>query len=329
MNRLRRLVVGGLAGGVGTTLLPRASGAAPLPESGPFRMSMQPWLGYALWYVARDRGIFAKNGLSRVELIEYSEDSSNIAIVASGGVEATSTGLQGVLQQRQHDDGLRVVMLEDNSTTADCVIAPKSIKSVAELKGKSIAFEIGSTSHLLIADALEKSGLTLASITHVNVPAAQAAAALTAKRVDAAVTYEPYASAALKLRGDIQRLYTAADSPGLISDCLLVTAKALATRPGQVAAMIRSWGDAQQLYVQSPDDCRRIMAKGLGADLDTLQAAFAGVSFYSLAASKSSMHGAYAKDVLPRINALCLELKLTSRPLDPETILDTAPLDAA
>jgi NitT/TauT family transport system substrate-binding protein len=302
--------------------------AAPVPESGPFRMSMQPWLGYALWYVARDRGLFEKNGLSRVDLIEYSEDSSNIAIVAGGSVEATSTGLQGVLQLRQHDEGLRVVMLEDESTTADCIIAPASITSVSGLKGRSVAFEVGSTSHLLIADALEKAGLSLSSITPVNVPAAQAAAALTARRVDAAVTYEPYVSAALQLRPDVRRLYTAADSPGLISDCLLVTGKTLATRPGQVAAMIRSWGDAQQLYVQKTDECQRIMAKGLGADLDTLRSAFAGVHLYSIANSKALLHGAYAKDVLPRINDLCLELKLTTQRVDAATALAVAPIDA-
>jgi NitT/TauT family transport system substrate-binding protein len=324
----RRVAVSALVGTACYPFLARVLGAAPVPESGPFRMSMQPWIGYALWYVARDKGIFDRNGLKKVEFVNFSEDAANLAILASGAIEGTSTAIQGVLQHLQQDERLRVVMLEDSSTTADCIIAPVTIKSVADLRGKSVAFETGSTSHLLIADALGKAGLNLASIKSVNVPAAQAAAALIAGRVAAAVTYEPYVSAALQARSDIQRLYTAGQSPGLISDCLLVTGKALATRPGQVAAMIRSWGDAQQEYQRNPQECQRIMAKGIGADPGNLVSTFAGVHYYSLAESRTLMPGDFSSVVLPRINTLCMELGLTGKRINSDQIVDMAPINA-
>jgi NitT/TauT family transport system substrate-binding protein len=289
---------------------------------------MQPWIGYALWYVAQDKGIFEKNGLKRVEFVNFSEDAANLAILASGAIEGTSTALQGVMQHLQQDENLRVVMLEDSSTTADCILAPKSIKSVADLKGKSVAFEIGSTSHLLIADAVGKAGLKLSAIKAVNVPAAQAAAALIAGRVDAAVTYEPYASAALQARSDIQRLYTAGQSPGLIGDCFLVTGKALATRPGQVAAMIKSWGDAEQEYQRNPRECQRIMAKGIGADANNLGPAFSGIHYYSLAESRAALTSDFSTAVLPRINSLCVELGLIKKPIKSEKIVDLGPINA-
>ena len=326
MNLTRRTALQGMAGMACVpwhTLL-----AAGAPEAGTFRMSMQAWIGYALWYVARDKGIFDKHGLRKVEFVNYAEDSSNLAIVASGSVEASSLGTQGVIQQMQQDPTLRVVMIEDASTTADCLIAPKAIRSLAQLEGKSVAFEVSSTSHLLIADALTKAGMSLSSIKAVNVPAAQAAAALIAGRVDAAVTYEPYVSAALQARPNFQRLYTAAQSPGLISDCLLVTRKALATRPGQIAAMLRSWGDALQEYQRDPQGCQRIMAKGIGAQFADLASTFAGVQFYSLAESRTLMAGAFPTQVLPTLSSLCLTLGLTRKPIDAGKVIDLAPLDA-
>jgi NitT/TauT family transport system substrate-binding protein len=325
----RRVALSGLAGVLVQSLLPRLLQASPVPESGSFRMSMQPWIGYALWYVARDKGFFDKNGLKKVEFVSFDEDAADLAIVASGAVEATSTAVQGVLRHLQQNQSLRVVMLEDSSTTADCILAPKSMTSTADLRGKSVAYEVGSTSHLLIADALAKVGLTLASIKSVNVPAAQAAATLIAGRVDAAVTYEPYVSSALQARADLGRLYNAAQSPGLITDCFLVTPRALATRPGQVSAMIKSWGDAHEEYQRNPVECQRIMAKGIGADPSNLTSTFAGVHLYGLAESRSLMAGEFATGILPRLNTLCSQLGVIGNRVDISHVVDLAPLDAA
>jgi NitT/TauT family transport system substrate-binding protein len=325
----RRAAVSAIAAALSYPCWARVLQAAPVPESGSFRMSMQPWIGYALWYVARDRGFFEKNGLKKVEFVNYDEDAANLSIVASGAVDGTSTAVPGVLQNLQHDPQLRVVMLEDTSTLGDCIIAPKNISAVADLRGKAVAFEMGSTSHLLIADALSKAGLTLKAIKSVNVPAAQAAAALLAGRVDAAVTYEPYVSAALHARSDLARLYTAAQSPGLITDCFLVTPKALASRPGQIVAMIKSWGDAEAEYRRDTAACQRIMAMGIGADPGNLAATFAGVHLYGLAESRALLRGEFATSVLPRLNTLCTELGMIGKPVATDHVVDMAPLDAA
>lgn len=328
-NIQRRNAVVALAGVLCSPLFSRVLADAPRPEKGMFRISMQPWIGYALWYVAQAKGIFAKNGLQKVEFVNFTEDAANLAILASGAVQGTSTAFQGVFQHLQQDDSFRVVMLEDRSTTADCILAPAAVRSVADLKGKSVAYETGSTSHLLIADALEKAGLKLSSIKGVNIPAAQAAGALIAGRVDAAVTYEPYVSAALQARSDIRRLYTAGQSPGLIGDCFLMTGKTLATRPGQVIAMIKSWGDAQQEYQRSPKECQDIMAKGVGADPKNLSSAFSGIHYYTLEESRAALAADFSATALPRINNLCIELGLVNKRFNSNKIVDSQFIDAA
>ena len=289
---------------------------------------MQPWIGYALWYVAQAKGIFAKHGLTRVDFVNYSDDAADLAIMASGAVEATSAAVQNVLQHFQTSDEFAVVMLEDTSTTADAVLASQSVKSIADLRGKSVGYEQGSTSHLLIASALSAAGLDLTAIKSVNMPAAQAAAALIAGRIDAAVTYEPYVSTALQARTDLQRLYTAGQSPGLISDCLLVTRKALVTRPGQIAAILRSWDDAQSEYQRNPAQCQAIMAKGVGAELENLSSTFAGVHYYSLKESQLLLPGNFSQVVLPQVNSLSVELGLIKNRVASSKVVDMNPLDS-
>ena len=54
-------------------------------------------------------------------------------------------------------------LILDVSFEADAVIANADIATVADLKGKSVAFEAGSTSDLLINDALRSAGEPLRS----------------------------------------------------------------------------------------------------------------------------------------------------------------------
>lgn len=327
MNITRRRMVAMMGG---TLAMPyvttTTSRAAPAVEPGVFKMSIQPWIGYGMWYVAQEKGIFAANGIEGVEFVPFTEDAANQAILASGEIQGTNSATHGVLQHLQVSDDYRVVMIEDYSSTADAVVAPKTIGSVAELKGKSVAYEEGSTSHLLIAAALRSVGLTLEDIKTVNTPASQAAAALLAGSVDAMVTYEPYISTAIKASPDLGLLYTAQENAGLISDCFIVTSQALKERPGQIRAMVKSWGDAVDAYNAHPEECQAIIAKGVGSEPTELGTTFAGVHYYTLEENKLLLRGDFASKTLPLVNEAALELGLIKKTFTADLAIDTTAL---
>ncbi|MET3616051.1 NitT/TauT family transport system substrate-binding protein [Rhizobium aquaticum] len=302
--------------------------AAGAVEPGIFKMSIQPWIGYGMWYVAEAKGIFKANGLEGVEFVNYTEDAANLAILASGEIQATNSATHNVLQHLQQATDYKIVLIEDYSSTADAVVSPKGVTSIADLKGKSVAYEEGSTSHLLIADALKKAGMSLKDIKSVNTPASQAAAALLSGSVDAMVSYEPYVSVALKASADLKLLYTASENPGLISDCFVVTDRALKERPGQVKAMVKSWGDAVEAYNRSPTECQAIIAKGVGSESGDLTTTFAGVHFYTLAENKALLTGEFATKTFPAVNTASVELGLIKKPFDAKDAIDTAPLSS-
>lgn len=66
------------------------------------------------------------------------------------------------------------------------------IRSIAELKGKKVGYAKGSSSHNLIAAALERNGLSLGDITSVNLGAADGAFAFENGGIDAWVVWDPY-----------------------------------------------------------------------------------------------------------------------------------------
>ena len=87
-------------------------------------------------------------------------------------------------------------------TTQAIIVLPDSpIKTLADLKGKRVAFGRGSSAHNLLVAALEKAGLAWSDITPVPLVPADATAAFVKGSVDAWSIWDPYfALAELKER---------------------------------------------------------------------------------------------------------------------------------
>ena len=78
------------------------------------------------------------------------------------------------------------------------IVVPKGspLKSLADLKGKKVAFAKGSSSHYLVARALQSTGLTFADITPVYLQPPDARAALQSGTIDAWAIWDPFLAAA-------------------------------------------------------------------------------------------------------------------------------------
>ena len=80
--------------------------------------------------------------------------------------------------------------------TAILVRPDSAFKSIADLKGKSIATNRGSIGHFVVLKALDAAGLPLDSVQIKFIPPADAKLALTQGAVDAWATWEPYTALA-------------------------------------------------------------------------------------------------------------------------------------
>lgn len=210
---------------VGCSSAPASSGesaVSPNAETVTVRMGIQPWIGYAQWHVAQAKDMLAAQGIE-LELIELKSDSEQSAAFASGRIDVDNIAAHTALLLKAQDVDLKIIMVEDSSTTADALLARSGITTVDQLKGMKVAYEQGATSDLLLHAALKAHDMTLNDIQAVPMPAADAGAALVAGQVDAAVTYEPYITTALKESSDISTIDDAADHPGLISDVLVAS----------------------------------------------------------------------------------------------------------
>lgn len=80
-------------------------------------------------------------------------------------------------------------------SSAVLVLQDSPIKSLAELKGKKIGLQKGSSAHYLLVRALEKAGVLWADIQPIYLTPADARAAFERKSVDAWVIWDPFYAA--------------------------------------------------------------------------------------------------------------------------------------
>jgi sulfonate transport system substrate-binding protein len=98
----------------------------------------------------------------------------------------------------------------------EAVIVPKDspIQSVADLKGKRIAFNKGSNVQYLLVKLLEKNGLKYSDVTPIFLPPPDARAAFQKGAVDAWIIWDPFLASAQKTL-DARLL---ADGKGLVNN---------------------------------------------------------------------------------------------------------------
>jgi len=283
------------------------------------RIGTQPWIGYGPWWIAKEQGLFEKNGL-QAELVDFVEDKEVNAAFASGQMDAANLATHTAIKLFASGVDLKVVLLEDASYEADAILAPSSVASITDLKGKKVAYEEGTTSDLLLNYALMDNGMSIADVEPIFMPASDAGATLIANQVDVAVTYEPYISAALASNPDLKLLYTAAERPGLISDVLAVRGN---LNPEVIAKLLKIWDDALAYYKSNPDEAKAIIAKNVGSTPEELTTAFDGVKFYDLAENKQLFSGDLVK-TLEDVTEVAQAIGLVTTPPNLSEMIDDA-----
>jgi NitT/TauT family transport system substrate-binding protein len=277
-----------VAAGIAGVASAGARSARPSAEPTVIRMGIEPWIGYGPWWIVIAKGYDRKYGV-RIKASTFTTDADINSAFAAGRIDAENLATHTGIRFLGSGVDLRFVLFEDVSLTADAILAGPKIHSITDLKGKKVAYEEGTTSDLLLRYALRQNGMTIKDIKVVPIPAADAGAAAIAGKVDAAVTYEPYLTAALKQGKGFHLIYTAGRRPGLISDLLAVNPGFARSHPQAIVGALRAWGDAMRFYRAHTAQAQAIIARNVGAKPADLKESFAGVQLYDLRQSLSFM----------------------------------------
>jgi NitT/TauT family transport system substrate-binding protein len=246
------------------------------------------WVGYGPLYIAQEKGYFKDEGLD-VELIVIEDTKVRIPALLAGKIDAMATTIDTPLAYLSETQQFRYIFAIDDSKGGDGIVANKDIQTIADLKGKKIAYSEGSVSHFYLATLLKRAGLTLADVESVNMSAGDAGAAFVTGKVDAAVTWEPWLTRGRQAEHG-RLLVDSSTSPGLITDIAITTPERLAARRDDFKALVRAWYRAVDFVKSNPKEADEIMARGVGGWLkkpEVFAETRSGIVFYDEAMNRS------------------------------------------
>ena len=163
-----------------------------------------------VWNIMKARGFDTKNGFE-LDIKAYPSISAFYAAFSTGETEALIGG--PTILQKLYQEGVPVRIFGTGFTLADLVIFAKDdkIKSLADLRGKQLAADMGGSQFQVVKIYTSAKGLELGKdITVVNANFAVARAQLEADRVEAALVIEPLASIILKQNPDWKVIFNGA-----------------------------------------------------------------------------------------------------------------------
>ena len=279
------------------------------------RIGVPVWVGWMPWWVAKEKGLFKKNGVN-VKLRNFAVQGDAVQALAGGSLDLSSVATNDILSVNATGPKASVVLLHDESAGADMMIT-RGIDTPAGLKGQRIAVEVGGVSHFFLSKLLTKNGLTEKDVTVVNMTAPDAGAAFAVKAINVAVTWEPYGSQGVKAGGKV--LLSSKDTPGAIVDVLGARNDVLKNRPDAVRRVIASWFDALQYVEQHRDESFKIMAKASGVTVAEFAEMWQGVRIFSLADNKAALESGTAtgnfRATVDDMSRFMVEQKLLEKPV--------------
>jgi len=223
--------------------------AAALLVSGPafaddvkVGVAISGWTGFAPLTLAKETGIFKKNGLD-VTMKKIPQKDRHLAI-ASGDIQCAATTVETWISWNANGVAAKQIFQLDKSYGADGMAVRNDIASIKDLKGKTVAASApGTAPYFTLAWILKKNGLSVKDVTVVNLEPAAAAQAFVSGQNDAAMTYEPYLSTVRAAPDKGKIIATTLDYP-MVMDTFGCTPKFLAENPKAAKALADSYFEA-------------------------------------------------------------------------------------
>jgi len=293
------------------------------PESA-LRIGTNVWIGSEPLYLARELGNLDP---ATVQLVEYPSASEVLRAFRNQAIDGMVISLDELFGLAV--DGLqpRVILVVDVSHGADVVVGRRGMRSMRDLKGKSVAVESGALGAFVLSRALALNGMQASDVDVVHLESNEQPTAFEKGSVDGAVTFDPYRTQFLQ--AGATTLFDSTRIPGEIVDLLAVRASVIEKRPKALQSLLTGWFSALDYMQREPKDAARRMGIRQQTTGEQFLEAQRGLHVPSRDENLRMLGGAKPELAITgrRLMALMLEAKLLRTGLDIEDVLSPAPLE--
>ncbi|WP_196512816.1 ABC transporter substrate-binding protein [Nostoc sp. NZL] len=247
----------------------------------PLKVIFGSFIGEYPGIIAQEKGFFKAQRVD-VELIYKLSPQLERANFSAGKYDGMTLALGSFIILSAANPDIQGVIVIDESTGADVVVAQSQIKTVAELKGKKLGANLGGFSEVFVTEMLKTANLTSDDVNLVKLEALEIPQHLTNNVIQAGHTWEPHVSKAMKLGGHI--LFTSKQTPDLILDIIVFRGETIRDRPEDIRGFVRGWLEAASYWKENVQEGNAIVSKALKIPSNTI--ALDGVNLTDLGENK-------------------------------------------
>ncbi|MBM3475563.1 MAG: hypothetical protein FJX75_20045 [Armatimonadetes bacterium] len=259
-------------------------GPTPPPAAGgPFKIAIVTWPGYGPLFVAKAKNLVP--GMANVEWKIIDDTAARRAAFKSGEYQMIAETVDSFASGKPgYQMGAKAVYTCDESMGGDGLIVTEGINTIADLKGKTIAYPEGLPGHFLLLKLLHLHGMTSKDIKGSNMEADPAGQAFRARKVDAAVTWEPFVTmSTTPPDGHGSVLLTSKDAQGYIVDVLVCGEDTINSRTADVQAVIDAHFAGLKYMEENPKESYDIIAKELSIPAADVEGMISGLKYQTKA----------------------------------------------
>jgi NitT/TauT family transport system substrate-binding protein len=278
------------------------------------------WTGFAPLTLAKEAGIFKKNGLD-VTIRKIPQASRHLAI-QSGDIQCAATTVETWIVWNANGVATTQLFQLDKSYGADGMAVRGNVASIKDLKGKTVAASApGTAPYFTLAWFLKENGMSIKDVTVVNMEPGPAAQAFVAGQNDAAMTYEPFLSTVRSNPQAGKIIATTLDYP-MVMDTFGCTPAFIGANEKAAKALADSYFEAVAMIEKEPAKSYEIM----GADVKQTGEAFGNsakfLKWQDKAANKAFFAGPH-REFSEKAADLLLELGIIKQKPDMAKLADT------
>tara|TARA_R110002073_G_scaffold12911_8_gene55896 strand:+ start:334 stop:1317 length:984 start_codon:yes stop_codon:yes gene_type:complete len=266
MPIISSLKAGGLAAALAAVLFAGPAQAAKFKAT--LAQNMSPISGVTI--IAKDKGFFEKHGLD-ISVSGFTSGKQCLNAVLGGAAEIATTAEAPTTAAAMSKQPIAFLARMEYSDLKTLTAAGSGIKSLADLKGKKIAFTAGTGSEVYTVALLKKAGLSKSDVKLTNLRPQDMLPALSAGDIDAYNTWEPHVSNGVKAMGaKVAEL----DTKGIYAETfnIVVMKSYLKDNPELIAAFLKALIEAEAWMKANPEEAIATVAKVAGMKADALAA---------------------------------------------------------
>jgi NitT/TauT family transport system substrate-binding protein len=262
--------------------------------TGTIHIASSTWTGYAPLYIATSKDIWKKHGLT-VDFTDVEDPVQRLNALNAGQLQGMASTVDAFARAQSQGVPAVEILPIDASVGGDGILAKKTIQSVKDLKGKTVAVNQGSVSEWFLGQVLKKNGMSLSDVTEQNMTSGVAGSTFVAGKVDVAVTWEPWLSRAAKTSfGHV--LVSSKEYPDLIMDSFAFRKDFIEKYPGTVTDFVKAYYEAVDWMRQNPDEAATVIGEKVKESAADVKADLTTMTVFGLNEAKtimgtSSSHG--------------------------------------